>query len=150
MTPDLTAPRPHISGALYFVEMQQDGGVSEYSTNEASNCREPYPVHLRRSERSSPLHRYSTNEAGAKYGTGYCDAQCPHDIKWIAGKANQEDWNRRSRQARLPPRSLTPARSCSSAPIPSSTGEPGGLEPVADRPERGPRQVRHAGCPPPT
>ena len=44
----------------------------------------------------------------------------------------------------------TPSRSCSSAPIPSSTGEPGGLEPVADRPERGPRQVRHAGCPPPT
>ena len=35
MTPDLTAPRPHISGALYFVEMQKDGGVSEYSTNEA-------------------------------------------------------------------------------------------------------------------
>ena len=45
--------------------MQKDGGVSEYTTN----------------------------EAGAKYGTGYCDAQCPHDIKWIAGKANQEDWN---------------------------------------------------------
>ena len=37
MTPDLTAPRPHISGALYFVEMQKDGGVSEYKTNEASN-----------------------------------------------------------------------------------------------------------------
>ena len=52
MTPDLTAPLPHISGALYFVEMQKDGGVSEYSTN----------------------------EAGAKYGTGYCDAQArgPH------------------------------------------------------------------------
>ena len=123
MTPDLTAPRPHISGALYFVEMQKDGGVSEYSTN----------------------------EAGAKYGTGYCDAQCPHDIKWIAGKANQEDWNRRSRQARAWTIEYTPARSCSSAPIPSPlTGEPGGLEPVADRPERGPRQVRHAGSPPPT
>ena len=25
-----------LNGALYFVEMQQDGGVSEYSTNEAS------------------------------------------------------------------------------------------------------------------
>merc|ERR1712182_202746 len=29
-----------------------------------------------------------TNEAGAEYGTGYCDAQCPRDLKWIKGKAN--------------------------------------------------------------
>ena len=32
------------------------------------------------------------NAAGAKYGTGYCDAQCPHDIKFIGGKANSRDW----------------------------------------------------------
>merc|ERR1711973_759611 len=32
------------------------------------------------------------NEAGPPYGTGYCDAQCPHDIKWINGEANSEDW----------------------------------------------------------
>merc|ERR1719397_465840 len=25
---------------------------------------------------------------GAKFGTGYCDAQCPHDIKWMDGEAN--------------------------------------------------------------
>ena len=37
--------------------------------------------------------KYPTNLAGAKYGTGYCDAQCPHDLKWIAGKANVIDWN---------------------------------------------------------
>lgn len=30
--------------------------------------------------------------AGAKYGTGYCDAQCPHDLKWINGEANIKDW----------------------------------------------------------
>jgi cellulose 1,4-beta-cellobiosidase len=24
--------------------------------------------------------------------TGYCDAQCPHDIKFIAGEANVIDW----------------------------------------------------------
>merc|ERR1712157_207006 len=29
---------------------------------------------------------------GAKYGTGYCDAQCPHDIKFINGEANVIDW----------------------------------------------------------
>jgi len=23
----------------------------------------------------------ATNKAGVKYGTGYCDAQCPRDIK---------------------------------------------------------------------
>jgi len=27
-----------------------------------------------------------TNAAGAKYGTGYCDAQCPHDVKFMNGK----------------------------------------------------------------
>jgi len=51
-----------LNGALYFVQMQQDGGKSSFSA------------------------------AGAKYGTGYCDAQCPHDIKFINGKANVEDW----------------------------------------------------------
>merc|ERR1712115_747560 len=30
--------------------------------------------------------------SGAKYGTGYCDAQCPHDLKWINNEANMEDW----------------------------------------------------------
>jgi len=53
-----------LNGALYFVEMQKDGGLSEYPTN----------------------------GAGAAYGTGYCDAQCPHDIKFINGEANMEDW----------------------------------------------------------
>lgn len=54
-----------LNGALYFVEMPADGGTS----------------------------KYPGNKAGAKYGTGYCDAQCPHDIKFINGEANCEDWN---------------------------------------------------------
>ena len=33
---------------------------------------------------------FAANEAGPPYGTGYCDAQCPHDIKWINGEANSE------------------------------------------------------------
>jgi cellulose 1,4-beta-cellobiosidase len=53
-----------LNGALYFVEMDADGGLSKY-----------------------PL-----NKAGAKYGTGYCDAQCPHDLKFINGEANTIDW----------------------------------------------------------
>jgi len=53
-----------LNGALYFVEMQADGGLSEYPNN----------------------------QAGAAYGTGYCDAQCPHDIKFINGAANVKDW----------------------------------------------------------
>jgi cellulose 1,4-beta-cellobiosidase len=32
------------------------------------------------------LKKYSTNKAGAKYGTGYCDAQCPRDLKFINGE----------------------------------------------------------------
>jgi cellulose 1,4-beta-cellobiosidase len=34
-----------LNGALYFVEMGEDGGMA----------------------------KYATNKAGAKYGTGYCD-----------------------------------------------------------------------------
>mmetsp|Transcript_25948 Transcript_25948/g.46905 ORF Transcript_25948/g.46905 Transcript_25948/m.46905 type:complete len:480 (+) Transcript_25948:54-1493(+) len=55
-----------LNGAIYFVEMDADGGVA------ASG---------------------GTNEAGAEYGTGYCDAQCPHDMKFINGIANSEGWN---------------------------------------------------------
>lgn len=54
-----------VNGALYFSEMQADGGTSEFSGN----------------------------SAGAKYGTGYCDAQCPHDVKFINGEANTLDWS---------------------------------------------------------
>lgn len=54
-----------LNGALYFVSMDQDGGKS----------------------------RFPSNKAGAKYGTGYCDAQCPHDIKFINGEANVLDWS---------------------------------------------------------
>jgi cellulose 1,4-beta-cellobiosidase len=51
-----------LNGALYFVEMAADGGS------------------------------FPGNKAGAKYGTGYCDAQCPHDLKFINGEANTIDW----------------------------------------------------------
>jgi cellulose 1,4-beta-cellobiosidase len=49
-----------LNGALYFSQMDEDGGMS----------------------------RFSTNKAGAKYGTGYCDAQCPQDIKFINGEVS--------------------------------------------------------------
>ncbi|KAH9852124.1 cellobiohydrolaseI [Lenzites betulinus] len=53
-----------LNGALYFVEMDSDGGES----------------------------RFPTNKAGSKYGTGYCDTQCPQDIKFINGEANVLGW----------------------------------------------------------
>ncbi|KAL2146753.1 hypothetical protein VTI28DRAFT_2588 [Corynascus sepedonium] len=53
-----------LNGALYFVSMDEDGGKS----------------------------KYSSNKAGAKYGTGYCDAQCPRDLKFINGEANVDGW----------------------------------------------------------
>jgi cellulose 1,4-beta-cellobiosidase len=37
--------------------------------------------------------KYSNNKAGAKYGTGYCDSQCPQDMKFINGEANVKGWN---------------------------------------------------------
>jgi len=54
-----------LNGALYFVQMDADGGMSK-----------------------SP-----GNKAGAKYGTGYCDSQCPRDIKFINGEANSVGWS---------------------------------------------------------
>ncbi|KAL3421779.1 glycoside hydrolase family 7 protein [Phlyctema vagabunda] len=54
-----------LNGALYFSAMQSDGGLA----------------------------KYATNKAGAEYGTGYCDAQCPRDIKFINGEANSVGWN---------------------------------------------------------
>ncbi|KAF2149946.1 glycoside hydrolase family 7 protein [Myriangium duriaei CBS 260.36] len=53
-----------LNGALYFVNMPADGGLA----------------------------KYSGNKAGAKYGTGYCDSQCPQDIKFIGGQANILNW----------------------------------------------------------
>lgn len=53
-----------LNGALYFVSMDADGGLAK----------EP------------------NNKAGAKYGTGYCDSQCPRDLKFIGGQANIEGW----------------------------------------------------------
>nr|AAL16941.1 cellobiohydrolase precursor [Thermoascus aurantiacus] len=53
-----------LNGALYFVAMDADGNLS----------------------------KYPGNKAGAKYGTGYCDSQCPRDLKFINGQANVEGW----------------------------------------------------------
>lgn len=46
-----------LNGAVYFSEMDADGGSA----------------------------KHPTNKAGAKYGTGYCDSQCPRDLKFING-----------------------------------------------------------------
>jgi len=54
-----------INGALYLTQMDADGGKA----------------------------KFAGNEAGAKFGTGYCDAQCPHDQKFINGEPNILDWN---------------------------------------------------------
>jgi cellulose 1,4-beta-cellobiosidase len=55
-----------LNGALYFVDMDKTGDKG------------------------------SGNEAGAPYGTGYCDAQCPNDIKFINGKGNVEGWDNKT------------------------------------------------------
>ncbi|KAG8984630.1 Exoglucanase 1 [Tulasnella sp. JGI-2019a] len=54
-----------LNGALYFSEMAADGGMAAHPTN----------------------------KAGAKYGTGYCDSQCPRDLKFVNGAANMLGWN---------------------------------------------------------
>ncbi|KAH7303444.1 cellobiohydrolase [Stachybotrys elegans] len=61
---DLSTVACGLNSALYFVAMPADGGLS-----------------------SQP-----ENEAGAEYGTGYCDAQCARDLKFLGGIANYEGW----------------------------------------------------------
>jgi len=51
-----------MNGAVYFSEMSADGDKG------------------------------GSNAAGAAYGTGYCDAQCPADVKFISGEANSDGW----------------------------------------------------------
>lgn len=50
-----------LNGAVYFMSIDENGGKS----------------------------RYSSNKAGAKYGTGYCDSQYARDLKWVGGKVGQ-------------------------------------------------------------
>jgi hypothetical protein len=49
-----------LNGALYMSAMPADGGVSTQPNN----------------------------KAGAQYGVGYCDSQCPRDLKWIGGEVS--------------------------------------------------------------
>jgi len=63
MTFDVSHAMCGMNGAMYFVEMDKAGEKGK-----------------------------QYNQAGAKYGTGYCDAQCPHDIKFIGGEANYRGW----------------------------------------------------------
>ena len=52
-----------MNAELYLVEMDVDGGSS----------------------------KYKDNNAGAKYGVGYCDATCPKDIRFINGEGNKNE-----------------------------------------------------------
>ncbi|KAG8915490.1 hypothetical protein FRC02_004499 [Tulasnella sp. 418] len=53
-----------VKSSLYFVGMDADGGIQ----------------------------KYPGNKAGAKYGTGYCDAKCPRNVRFINGEANTLNW----------------------------------------------------------
>ena len=87
-----------LNGALYFVEMDADGGKS----------------------------RFPTNKAGSKYGTDYCDTQCPHDIKFINGEVSfSEDIRPSERWLTL------------------SSGQHPRLGSIPERPQRGYRPVRN-------
>lgn len=55
---DLSKVPCGLNAALRFVAMDADGGTA----------------------------KYPTQKAGAKYGTGYCDAQCPQSLRYVAGE----------------------------------------------------------------
>lgn len=35
------------------------------------------------------MSKQTNNKAGAKYGVGYCDAQCARDLKFVGGKVRR-------------------------------------------------------------
>ncbi|KAA0201486.1 Glycosyl Hydrolase 7 [Hyalella azteca] len=53
-----------LNGALFFVEVEEDGGMASYPSN----------------------------KAGAKYGLGVCDGQCKHDLTYYGGKVNVDGY----------------------------------------------------------
>lgn len=53
-----------VNSALYFVNMDPDGGDK----------------------------RFPAIQDGVDRGLGYCDAQCARDLKWIGGESNSEEW----------------------------------------------------------
>ena len=62
-TVDLSTLPCGVNGAVYLIEAQADGGTSAYPNV----------------------------KAGAKYGEGYCDAQCPQ-LSFVGGLANSPSW----------------------------------------------------------
>jgi len=65
VTVDVSTLPCGLNGAIYFVEMPQNGGLDG-----------------------------NLNTAGAKYGTGYCDAQCPRGMKFVKNLADVEDYKK--------------------------------------------------------
>jgi cellulose 1,4-beta-cellobiosidase len=49
-----------VNAALYFVEMDEDGGMK----------------------------KHPGNKAGAQYGTGYCSAKCPRNLRFVDGEVS--------------------------------------------------------------
>ncbi|KAJ8696055.1 hypothetical protein PTI98_005953 [Pleurotus ostreatus] len=72
-----------LNGALYFSEMPADGGKAAHASNKVK-----HGFHCLILDGADLLR--------LKYGTGYCDAQCPHDIKWINGEviSLRKGWDR--------------------------------------------------------
>jgi cellulose 1,4-beta-cellobiosidase len=64
ITADVSTLSCGLNGALYFSQMDGDGGVA----------------------------RFPDNQAGAAYGLGYCDAQCPHGLRFSNGLINTEGY----------------------------------------------------------
>lgn len=53
-----------VNSALHFIDMDADGGMA----------------------------RFPTNEAGAEYGTGYCNSQCSRALRYVGGKVRSASW----------------------------------------------------------
>ncbi|KAG8893685.1 hypothetical protein FRC01_013426, partial [Tulasnella sp. 417] len=94
VTPQAYSPNPNIGSRVYF--MKDDNTYEKFNPLaqeftfdvDMSNlpCGIAADAHFSDMEADGGMAQSAGwNSAGAKYGTGYCDARCPRDLKWVNG-----------------------------------------------------------------
>ncbi|KAA0201485.1 Glycosyl Hydrolase 7 [Hyalella azteca] len=70
---------------LFYLKNRELSVTFDYST---TTCGMDAGVYFLAMDGDGGMSRYPDNKAGAKYGTGYCDAQCPHYLRYSNGQVN--------------------------------------------------------------
>lgn len=75
---DLSTVECGLNAALYFVAMDEVSREHTLHPRHSRICTDAF--------QDGGMSKQTNNKAGAKYGVGYCDAQCARDLKFVGGK----------------------------------------------------------------